>query len=120
MNPTCPACGARIAGQTVCRCGADLSVLHQLAAIGNAWFNRALQAMKDNQPGRALEWISACCAAQPTDAEARRVQAKIWARLGKYAEAADALKRAMDLAPEAAGVKEMQEKIEKGISNMEF
>ena len=92
---SCPACGnSDVANQARCKCGADLTLLQCLEAVANAWFNRALSALADDRPGRALEWLSACCAARPMDAEARLVQAKVWARLGRWCEASDALDRA--------------------------
>ncbi len=97
----CPACGAEdVANQPVCRCGADLSLLQRLDAVADAWFNRALEALAEHNPGRALEWLSASCAARPTDAAARRAQAKVWAQLGRWAEARDALSRARDIEPD--------------------
>ena len=95
---SCPACGnSNVANQARCKCGADLTLLQCLEAVANAWFNRALSALADDRPGRALEWLSACCAARPTDAEARLVQAKVWARLGRWREASDALDRAEEV-----------------------
>jgi tetratricopeptide (TPR) repeat protein len=98
----CPACGADdVAHRAVCRCGADLSLLQRLDGIADAWFNRALAALAEGAPGRALEWLSASCTARPSDAAARRAQAKVWAQLGRWAEARDALQRAAALEPDA-------------------
>jgi regulator of sirC expression with transglutaminase-like and TPR domain len=77
-----------------------LSLLQRLDAVADAWFNRALEALAAGAPGRALEWLSACCAARPTDAAARRAQAKVWAQLGHWEEARDALERAAAIEPD--------------------
>lgn len=100
---SCPSCGAEdMSRQTACsRCGADLSLLQRLDLVADIWFNRALEALKDGSPGRALEWLSAACAARPTDAAARRAQAKVWAQLGRWNEAHDALERARAIEPDA-------------------
>jgi len=101
----CPACGAaEVAGLSVCRCGADLALLQRLNALADVWFNRALEALAAGTPGRALEWLSACCAARPTDAAARRAQAKVWAQLGRWDEARDALDRAALIEPDAGNL----------------
>lgn len=98
----CPACGVEdVAQDTNCRCGADLSLLLQLETLADVWFNRALAELRDNAPGRALEWLSAACAVRPADAAARRAQARLWAQLGRYVEARDALARAAELEPDA-------------------
>lgn len=88
-------------GLTACRCGADLMLLRRIDAIADAWFNRGLEALAAGAPGRALEWLSAYCAARPTDAAAHRVQAKLWAQLGHWTEASEALDRATELDPGA-------------------
>jgi len=109
---SCPACGAEdIAGHTTCRCGADLTLLVRLDAVADAWFNRALEELARGAEGRALEWLSACCAARPTDAAAHRALARVWARLGHYAEALDALERASELDPAAEGLAALREAI---------
>lgn len=98
----CPACGIEdVAQDTNCRCGADLSLLLQLDSLADLWFNRALGELRDNAPGRALEWLSAACAVRPADAAARRAQARLWAQLGRYGEARDALARSAELEPDA-------------------
>ena len=98
----CPACGAEdITARSTCSCGADLSLLEKLDAVADAWFNRALEALSRGAPGQALEWVSASCAARPTDAAARRAQAKLWAQLGRPDEASDSLARAVAIDPEA-------------------
>jgi tetratricopeptide (TPR) repeat protein len=76
--------------------------------VADAWFNRSLEALAAGAPGRALEWIAASCAAQPTDAAARRVLAQVWAQLGRPAEARDALERAAALDPDAPELAEIR------------
>jgi tetratricopeptide (TPR) repeat protein len=99
---SCPACGAdAVEGQAACRCGADLSLLLRLNGMADAWFNRALEALARGAPGRALEYLAACSAARPTDAAALRALAKVWAQLGRRAEARDALERAAEIDPGA-------------------
>lgn len=106
----CPACGADdVANQSVCRCGADLALLQQLEVLADVWFNRALEALKNGAPGAALEWLSACCAARPTDAPARRAQARVWAQLGRLPEACAALDRAAEIEPDAPEVEEIRQ-----------
>jgi len=110
---SCPACGADdVEGRTVCRCGADVTLLQRLDSIADAWFNRALEALAEGRAGRALEWLSACCAARPTDAAARRAQARVWAQLGRYREALDALERAAELDPTAAELPSIREALD--------
>jgi tetratricopeptide (TPR) repeat protein len=70
-----------------------------LDGIADAWFNRGLLALSQGEPGLALEWLSACCAARPTDAVARKAQARVWAQLGHWDEALNALERAESLEP---------------------
>jgi tetratricopeptide (TPR) repeat protein len=99
---SCPACGTEdVAARANCLCGADLTLLRRLDEIADAWFNRGLEAASAGAPGRALEWLSACCVARPTDAAARRAQAKVWAQLGCRAAAEDALARAAAIEPDA-------------------
>jgi tetratricopeptide (TPR) repeat protein len=106
---SCPGCGfPNAAGLDVCRCGADLSLLLNLSLVADAWFNKALDALAEGQAGQALEWLSACCAASPTDAAARRAQAKVWAQLGRTVEARDALEQALLLDPTSAEAKEIR------------
>ena len=106
---SCPACGAKdVNNQSTCRCGADLSLLQRLDALADAWFNQALEALTHNNPGHALEWLSASCAARPTDAAARRAQAKVWAQLGRWAEARDALSRAREIEPDEPELAEIE------------
>lgn len=102
---SCPACGAEeVTNRVVCLCGADLSLLQRLDSVADAWFNRALEALKNGEAGLALEWLSACCAARPTDSAARRAQAKIWGQLGHRKEALNALDRAATIEPDAPEV----------------
>lgn len=100
---TCPACGAAdVAELASCKCGADLSLLQGLDGLADAWFNRAVAALKADELERAVEWLAACCAARPDDAPALRALAKAWARLGRPNAARQALYRARAAAPEAA------------------
>lgn len=109
----CPACGAPAPPERrVCGCGADLELLHSLNGVADAWFNRALEAAAGGAPGRALEWASACCAARPTDAQALRLLARLWAQLGRPAEAQAALARARVLDPEAPETTRIQAALE--------
>ena len=114
---SCPACGAEVIGnRLLCACGADLSLLARLDAVADAWFNEALASLEQGRPGRALEWMSACCAARPTDAAARCAQAKIWARLGRWQEAHDSLERAAALDPGAPDLQTIRDAIKDGAS----
>jgi tetratricopeptide (TPR) repeat protein len=107
---SCPACGAdQTPGSPRCRCGADLRLLQQLDSLADAWFNRALTALADGSPGRALEWLAAACAARPDDFPARLALARVWAQLGRPTEAADALERAAALDPDAPEVAALRE-----------
>ncbi|MCU0880713.1 MAG: tetratricopeptide repeat protein, partial [Pirellulaceae bacterium] len=103
---TCPACGAEPPDRgDACRCGADLSLLRSLDAVPDAWFNRALEELAQNRPGRALEWLAACCTARPNDAAALRALAQVWGQLGHPAEAEDALRRSAAIDPDHPQVK---------------
>jgi hypothetical protein len=93
-------------------CGADLSLFYSLDATADAWFNLGLEAIAASRPGRALEWISACCAARPTDVAAIRVQAKLWAQLGHVDEARAALARAAQLDPDAPELEPIRQALE--------
>lgn len=104
----CPSCGKEIPfTRAICSCGADLSLLQGLDALSDAWFNRALKALSEGNRGRALEWLAACCAARPMDADARRAMAKVWAQLGHVNEAKAALELARDIDPENPEVAEI-------------
>lgn len=106
---TCPGCGAdAAAGSDRCRCGADLILLHKFNSLPDVWFNQALEALRQGQPGRALEWLSACCVAQPNDVSARVAQARVWAQLGRGAEARDCLDRAAGIDPVYPGIDELR------------
>ena len=106
---TCPACGADgVMTRSRCRCGADLSLLRYLDAVPDAWFNQALEAIAAGKPGRALEWLAACCAARPNDAAALRALAKLWGQLGHAPEALDALRRAATIEPDAPRLEEVR------------
>jgi tetratricopeptide (TPR) repeat protein len=72
--------------------------------MSDGWFNRALECLDAGKPGRALEWLAACCASRPSDASARRALALVWAQLGRLAEARDALQQAVELDPDAAEI----------------
>jgi len=95
---SCPACGrSDVAELSRCTCGADLAILQSLDAVADAWFNRALAALAKGEPGKALEWVSACYAARPNDAAARLTQAMVWAQLGHFLQARAALDQAANL-----------------------
>lgn len=107
---SCPACGTEGKRDLFrCSCGADLALLEQLEGVADAWFNRALAALAEDRPGRALEWLAACCAARPTDAAAGRALARVWAQLGCWDQAADALDRAAALDPDAPETAELRQ-----------
>ncbi len=109
---TCPACGAEPpANRDTCGCGADLSLLRCLDAVPDAWFNRALDELAEGRPGRALEWLAACCAARPTDAAALRALAQVWGQLGRPAEAEDALRRAAACEPDHPELKAIEDAV---------
>lgn len=107
---SCPACGKEdVTGQLTCiRCGTDLSLLKTLDSIADAWFNRALKEIDDGNSGRALQWLSACCAARPMDAEALRTRARVWGILGHWKEARDSLEEAQEVDPDAPELKEIE------------
>ena len=106
----CPACGTENGvHRDRCRCGADLSLLKTLDGLVNAWFNRGRKALEEEKTGEALEWFSACCAARPLDAALRRIQARMWVRLGRREEAESSLRRAESLEPGAPELTEIRE-----------
>jgi len=114
---SCPACGAGdVSNRAACACGADLSLLQRLDSVADSWFNRALDALAEQQPGRALEWLSACCVARPTDAAAARAQAKVWAQLGRWEEAGAALERAAALDPDAPELEDIRHAIQHAVN----
>src|SRR5947209_1363764 len=105
----CPACGRDgIAKRMRCFCGADLSLLAQLDSLCDAWFNSALEALAAGKLARAIEWLSACCTARPSDASALSALAKTWAQLGRLDEAADALGRAAAVQPDGPSLVEIR------------
>ena len=109
----CPACGSdKATGQARCACGADLTILQCLDAVPDAWFNQALKALAENRLGEALEWLSACCTANPTDAAAWRALAKLWARLRRFKDADRALGRAEKIEPDSEELKAIRGAIE--------
>jgi tetratricopeptide (TPR) repeat protein len=59
-----------------------------------------------------MEWLSACCVVRPNDAEARLVQARVWAQLGRRAEALDSLDRAAAIDDEPAELQALRRKLE--------
>lgn len=110
---SCPACGKEdVIGLAVCTCGADLGVLLKLERAIDAWFNSALEALKEGKVGRALEWLSACCVARPTDAVAVRALAKVWTQMGHWEEATDALERAAQIEPDAPDLSDIREALQ--------
>jgi len=111
---SCPACGAEnVAGRQECPCGADLSLLVRLDGLADAWYNRGLEALEAGRTGEALEWLSACCAARPTDLGARVAQAKVWAQLKRWEEARESAARAAELDPTAGEVVELRKELER-------
>jgi cytochrome c-type biogenesis protein CcmH/NrfG len=105
----CPACGRDgIAKRMRCFCGADLSLLAQLDSLCDAWFNSALEALAAGKPGRAIERLSACCTARPSDVSALCALAKTWAQLGHLDDATDALGRATAVQPDAPELAEIR------------
>jgi tetratricopeptide (TPR) repeat protein len=116
----CPACGVEVAGHdSRCYCGSDLSLLLQMETLADVWFNRALVELNANRHGRALEWLSAACALRPSDAAALRIQSKVWAQLGHYDEALDALERSAQFEPDAPQFREIAAALEDVKANQE-
>jgi tetratricopeptide (TPR) repeat protein len=106
----CPACGTEVNPDwKVCICGASLVLLRQLEAAADAWYNRGLQELSAVRPGEALAWFSACCAARPTDAEARLAQARVWGQLGHWPECARAAQLAREIDPSLDGLPELEQ-----------
>jgi len=109
---TCPACGKQNpADTTTCSCGADLTLLVCLEGQCDAWFNRALAALAEGRPGRAVEWLSACCAARPSDAAAWRALARVWAQIGRWDDARRAVERAAEVDPDAPDLEAIRQAI---------
>ena len=108
----CPACGTPVERrEQACSCGADLRLLRDLDGLADAWLNRGLAVLGKQGAGKALEWVSASCVARPTDAQARRIQAKLWAQLGKWDEALEALACASALDGDAQESEELRKAI---------
>lgn len=106
----CPVCGSEVkADRAKCHCGTDLSFLIRIDCLADAWFNQALLELDRGFPGRALEWLSACCIAQPSDVDARIALSKVWTQLGCLDEALDSLKRVEQLAPDRKEVEDIRE-----------
>ncbi|MBI3248834.1 MAG: tetratricopeptide repeat protein [Deltaproteobacteria bacterium] len=98
---TCPSCkNDDVVGKERCRCGADLGLLQRFVGLSDAWFNRALALQNEGRYGRALELLSACCVVRPDDSEARLVQAQMFAQLGCWREAGEALQAVRELDPD--------------------
>ncbi len=109
---SCPACGKEVdAGAARCPCGADLTLLRDLHALADSWFNRALAAAEGSELGQALELMGACCAVRPHDAEARYVLAQLYGQLGLADEAQAALARRRELDPAQPGLAELERSI---------
>ncbi len=106
----CPACGIEVQKDwVVCVCGASLLLLHRLEAVADAWYNRGLEELSAGRLGEALAWFSACCAARPTDAEARLAQARVWGQLGHWPECARAAQLAREIDPSLDGLPELEQ-----------
>lgn len=102
----CPTCGKQdVGGRAACECGADLSLLACLAAVADAWFNRGLDAVAQDDAPQALEWFAACCASRPTDGAAWLAVAKVWLRLRQFGAARRALERAAEISPDLPDVR---------------
>lgn len=105
---TCPACKAEVTAETDrCECGADLSLLRAMLALSDAWFNAALQEAERGRSDRALALVSTCCSLCPDDAQARFVQAQLFAQVGCYQAAQEALERCRDADPDLEGIDEL-------------
>ncbi|MFO1432357.1 MAG: hypothetical protein U1F76_19805 [Candidatus Competibacteraceae bacterium] len=82
----CPVCGRELTTAPLCKCGADLGLLQQIRARADHLFNQALAAYEEGQIDRALEYLEANAVLVPLDVEARVVQTKLLARLGRWGE----------------------------------
>lgn len=82
----CPVCGRELTTAPICKCGADLNLSQQIRARADHLFNQALAAYEEGRIERALEYLEANAVLVPFDVEARVVQAKLLARLGRWGE----------------------------------
>ena len=106
----CPACGVQVSDdKVICGCGADLGLLRKVDAVADAWYNRGVQAAAQGEPGEAVAWFSACCAARPTDAEAHLAKARAWGQLGMWGECRKALAQARLLVPDLDGAADVEQ-----------
>lgn len=83
----------------VCGCGADLGLLACLDAVADSWFNASLAALEQGRRGEALEWMSACCRARPSEVAAWLALARLWAQGGSVADARRCLDEVAKLDP---------------------
>jgi tetratricopeptide (TPR) repeat protein len=100
----CPSCGRELTGNSVCRCGTDLTLLKAIIVRADHLFNRALTAYRAGQVARALEYLEANAVLAPFDVEARIVQAKLLAQSGRWDEAEALIRPIQGSPPELAGL----------------
>jgi tetratricopeptide (TPR) repeat protein len=89
----CPTCSRELSDEPVCKCGTDVSLLHQIVARADHLFNQALEAHQAGQTARALEYLEANATLVPFDIEARLVQTKLLAQLERWEEAEAIIQR---------------------------
>ncbi len=110
----CPSCGKENSEQkNVCSCGVDLTLLQCVESLTASWFNQALEAAIAKEYGKAVELLSACCIANPSDAEAFKLRAKAWMGLGCGAEAKRSCDRIIELDPDCHELSQLTEAISK-------
>lgn len=98
---SCPGCGKSITNtNSLCECGEDLTLLRQLDGVADAWYNRGVRAADAGDAGAALEWFSACCAARPSDVEARLAIARLWVHFNIWDDARRAAAQILEANPE--------------------
>jgi tetratricopeptide (TPR) repeat protein len=100
----CPSCGRELTDNPVCKCGTDLTLVKTIIAWADRLFNRALAAYHAGQIGRALEYLEANAVLAPFDVEARIVQAKLLAQVGRWDEAEALIRPIQNAPPELAGL----------------
>jgi hypothetical protein len=95
----CPTCGREFTNSPVCKCGTDLSLLHQIVARVDHLFNQALAAYRASKTARALEYLEANAALVPFDVEARVVQIKLLGQLKRWEEVEVIIQHIQESAP---------------------
>ena len=109
----CPSCGKENSEhKNVCDCGVDLTLLQCIESLTASWFNRALDAAKSGQYGQAVELLSACCIANPSDAEAFRLRTKAWLGLSRPLEAKRSCEKVRELDPDCPELAQLTKTIE--------